>query len=170
MDGSVVGRGCLALRLHVVYKGRALPLAWRVRQSPKGHGPEALPIAMVALRCTVIPEGAKVVSFRLAGREYQALDGGPEFRFTEAISLVVNCEDQPEIDRLWSALTADGGEEGPCGWLKDRFGLSWQITPTRLMELLLEQTDKAKASRVMGAMMTMMKIDIAALEAAAAAG
>ncbi|MER6299095.1 VOC family protein [Kitasatospora sp. NPDC001539] len=99
------------------------------------------------------------VDFRLAGREYTALNGGPEFRFTEAVSLQVECEDQQEIDELWAGLTADGGQEGPCGWLKDRYGLSWQITPRILLDLIAD-TDRAKADRVMATMLRMGKIEI----------
>ena len=110
------------------------------------------------------------VSFELEGRPFNALNGGPEFPFTEAVSFVVNCESQEEVDRFWDALIANGGEESMCGWLKDRFGLSWQVTPKRLMELMQDPDKaKAKAGRVMAAMMTMRKIDIARIEAAAEA-
>jgi predicted 3-demethylubiquinone-9 3-methyltransferase (glyoxalase superfamily) len=112
-----------------------------------------------------VPGSVIIVHFQLAGQEYIALNGGPQYKFTEAISLFVNCETQEEVDRLWSALTADGGEEQPCGWLKDRYGLSWQIIPTALPGLLSDP-DPAKAKRVMEAMFTMTKIDTAALEAA----
>jgi predicted 3-demethylubiquinone-9 3-methyltransferase (glyoxalase superfamily) len=109
---------------------------------------------------------AMLVDFRLAGQGFMALNAGPEFRFSEAISLYVHCEDQAEVDRLWSALTADGGEESMCGWLKDRYGLSWQIIPDRLGELLGDP-DPDRARRAMQAMLKMQKIDVAALEAAA---
>ncbi|MFF2147662.1 VOC family protein [Kitasatospora sp. NPDC058190] len=99
------------------------------------------------------------VEFELVGREYTALNGGPEFTFTEAISLQVECEDQQEIDELWAKLTADGGQEGPCGWLKDRYGLSWQITPRVLIDLIADP-DRAKADRVMATMLRMRKIEI----------
>ncbi|MFF4380637.1 VOC family protein [Kitasatospora sp. NPDC001547] len=99
------------------------------------------------------------VGFELAGREYTALNGGPEFHFTEAISLQVECDDQREVDELWARLTADGGQEGPCGWLKDRYGLSWQITPRVLLDLIADE-DRAKAGRVMAAMLRMQKIEI----------
>ena len=113
-------------------------------------------------------EGAVLmIKFRLAGLEYLALNGGPHVSFNDAISLSVNCEDQAEVDRLWSALTADGGRPVQCGWLKDKYGLSWQIVPRRLPELLSDP-DASKAKRVMQAMMQMVKIDIAKLEAAAA--
>ncbi len=107
-----------------------------------------------------------LVSFRLAGVEYLALNGGPQFRFTEAFSMYVRADTQDEVDRLWDALTADGGEESMCGWLKDRYGLSWQIIPPVLEELLADP-DREKAGRVMQAMLGMQKIDIAELEAAA---
>jgi predicted 3-demethylubiquinone-9 3-methyltransferase (glyoxalase superfamily) len=107
------------------------------------------------------------VSFELDGLEFVALNGGPQYSFTEAISLQVSCRDQDEVDAYWSKLS-DGGEEGPCGWLKDRFGLSWQIVPTRLPELLGDP-DREKAQRAMQAMLSMRKIEIAELERAAAA-
>ncbi len=98
---------------------------------------------------------------------FVALNAGPLFKFTEAISFVVSTENQDETDYYWSKLTADGGKESDCGWLKDKFGLSWQITPRALMDLL-SSPDKQKAARVMAAMMTMQKINIAELERAAA--
>ncbi len=101
-----------------------------------------------------------VVSFDLDGQTFTALNGGPAFHFTEAISFVVRCETQQEIDHFWSALTADGGSEVQCGWLKDRFGLSWQVVPARIGEY-------AANPKSMQAMMTMKKLDIAALESAA---
>jgi len=107
------------------------------------------------------------VSFELDGKKFTALNGGPEFSFTEAISFQVSCTSQDEVDAYWSKLS-DGGEEGPCGWLKDRFGVSWQIVPTALPELLLD-ADQEKAQRVMAAMLKMRKIDIGELERAAAA-
>jgi predicted 3-demethylubiquinone-9 3-methyltransferase (glyoxalase superfamily) len=106
-----------------------------------------------------------MVSFRLNGQEFIGLNGGPEFKFTEAISLFVNCETQAEVDELWSKLTADGGEESQCGWLKDKFGLSWQIVPNILGELLGD-SNREKADRVMQAMLQMKKLDIAALKRA----
>jgi len=108
---------------------------------------------------------AMSVSFVLDALEVQALNGGPEFHFTQAISLFVKAETQEEIDRLWDRLT-DGGEPGRCGWLKDRYGLSWQIVPPVLFELLGDP-DPARAGRVMRAMLGMSKLDIAALRAAA---
>jgi predicted 3-demethylubiquinone-9 3-methyltransferase (glyoxalase superfamily) len=112
---------------------------------------------------------ALLVEFTLCGRRFQGLNGGPNFRFSEAVSFSISCEDQAEVDRLWEALTADGGEPGPCGWCKDRFGLSWQVVPRRLPELLGDP-DPRRARRAMEAMMHMGKIDVAALERAADAG
>jgi predicted 3-demethylubiquinone-9 3-methyltransferase (glyoxalase superfamily) len=113
------------------------------------------------------PEGTVMtVSFELDGTKFLALNGGPEFTFSEAISFQVSCKDQDEVDYYWSKLS-EGGEEGPCGWLKDRFGLSWQIVPTRLPELLGDP-DHEKSQRAMAAMLKMKKIDIGELERAAA--
>ena len=109
---------------------------------------------------------AMTVEFRLAGRRFTALNGGPEYRFTEAISLYVRCADQEEVDRLWDRLTDAGGEPGQCGWLKDRFGLSWQVIPDRLGELLGD-ADPARANAAMQAMLQMQKIEVKALEDAA---
>ena len=111
---------------------------------------------------------AMTVSFELDGQAFTALNGGPQYTFDQAVSFVIPTQDQAETDRYYNALK-DGGREHACGWVQDKFGLAWQITPNRLMELL-SGPDRAKAGRVMGAMMTMKKIDIAALEAAAAAG
>jgi predicted 3-demethylubiquinone-9 3-methyltransferase (glyoxalase superfamily) len=113
------------------------------------------------------PGSVMTVEFELAGQKFVGLNGGPaHYGFTEAVSFVVNCETQEEVDKFWDALT-HGGEEGPCGWLKDRFGLSWQITPTALPRLLTDP-DREKANRAMNAMMGMKKLDIAELERAAA--
>jgi predicted 3-demethylubiquinone-9 3-methyltransferase (glyoxalase superfamily) len=103
------------------------------------------------------------VSFQLAGQQYNALNGGPSFTFTEGISLFVNCETQAEVDELWEKLTSDGGEESRCGWLKDKFGVSWQIIPSALGEMLGDK-DPEKAGRVMQAMLKMNKIDIKGLK------
>ena len=112
------------------------------------------------------PEGmVLLVDFTVAGQHLQGLNGGPDFPFSEAISLVIECEDQAEVDRLWDALTADGGEPGPCGWLKDRYGLSWQIVPKRLNEMF-EGTDRDGARRAMEAMLQMGKLEVEALERA----
>jgi predicted 3-demethylubiquinone-9 3-methyltransferase (glyoxalase superfamily) len=108
---------------------------------------------------------AMVVNFVLGGRPFAALNGGPDYTLTEAFSILVNCEDQEEVDDLWDKLTANGGEPGPCGWLKDRFGVSWQIIPTRLFELMGDP-DAEKAARATHAMLQMGKIDIAGLERA----
>ncbi len=114
------------------------------------------------------PDGALFfASFELAGQRFMALNGGPHFSFTEAISLFVSVETQEEVDHYWDALTADGGEESMCGWLKDKYGLSWQIVPTALMRLQSDP-DREKAARVQQAMLRMRKIVIADLEAAAA--
>jgi len=113
-----------------------------------------------------MPGGLVVLRFTLAGVEYQAMNTGPANGFTEAFSLSVLCDDQAEVDRLWDALTADGGEESMCGWLKDRWGVSWQIVPRRLLELQADP-DRDRAARANQAMLGMRKLDIAALEAAA---
>ena len=113
------------------------------------------------------PEGSVMtVGFELDGQKFVALNGGPEFTFSEAISFQVSCETQDEVDEYWNTLS-EGGEEGPCGWLKDRYGLSWQIVPTALFRLL-DDPDREKAQRVMEAMLQMKKIEIADLEQAAA--
>jgi len=105
------------------------------------------------------------VEFTLAGNKFSALNGGPQFPFTEAVSFQIACEDQAEVDRLWAALS-DGGKPGPCGWLKDRWGLSWQIVPTRLFQLLTDP-DPDRSRRAMQAMLKMGKLNIAELERAA---
>jgi len=113
------------------------------------------------------PEGAFLVAtIQLEGQEITLMNGGPGHPLTDAISLTVNCDSQEEVDYYWNKLLAGGGKEINCGWLKDRFGLFWQITPTMLPELLCDK-DRAKAGRVMQAMMKMIKLDIAALKAAA---
>jgi predicted 3-demethylubiquinone-9 3-methyltransferase (glyoxalase superfamily) len=105
------------------------------------------------------------VSFSLDGQEFVALNGGPEFTFNEAISFQIDCADQAEVDHFWTTLS-EGGEEGPCGWLKDRFGVSWQVVPRALTELLSDP-DQGRAQRAMAAMLGMRKIDIAELHRAA---
>lgn len=113
------------------------------------------------------PEGSVLtVAFELAGQKFVALNGGPQFKFTEAISFVVNCESQEEIDYFWQKLTSDGGAESMCGWLKDKYGLSWQVVPANIGELLTG--DPEKSNRVMQAIMQMKKPDVAKLEQAAA--
>ena len=111
------------------------------------------------------PKGSvMIVEFQLEGQKFIALNGGPQFKFTEAISLAVDCDTQKEVDELWSKLTA-GGEEGPCGWLKDKFGLSWQIVPS-VVPKMLQDPDRKRANRVMEAILKMKKPDIAELEKA----
>ncbi len=105
------------------------------------------------------------VEWEIDGQRFVGINGGPEFQFSEAVSFQINCETQEDIDYYWDRLT-DGGEEGPCGWCKDKFGLSWQVTPTGMDELFSDP-DKSKAERAMRAMFEMKKLDIAALEAAA---
>jgi predicted 3-demethylubiquinone-9 3-methyltransferase (glyoxalase superfamily) len=113
------------------------------------------------------PEGTVMtVTFELDGQRFLALNGGPDFKFNEAVSFQIFCRDQDEVDHYWERL-GEGGEHGPCGWLKDRFGLSWQVVPTRLTELL-EDPDREKSQRVMAAMLKMGKIEIDELERAAA--
>jgi predicted 3-demethylubiquinone-9 3-methyltransferase (glyoxalase superfamily) len=109
------------------------------------------------------PKGSVMVAeFELDGQQFSALNGGPQFKFTEAISLMVNCESQEEVDYFWEKLAEGGGQEVECGWLKDKYGLAWQITPTKLIEYLKDD-DQEKVDRVMAAMMKMKKIDIAML-------
>jgi predicted 3-demethylubiquinone-9 3-methyltransferase (glyoxalase superfamily) len=115
------------------------------------------------------PSGSKgdvlTVHFTLSEQSFIGLNGGPDFRFNEAISLSIDCADQAEVDRYWDALTANGGEPGPCGWLKDRFGVSWQVIPRQLPEML-SSDDRAGAERAMHAMLTMGKIDVEKLREA----
>jgi predicted 3-demethylubiquinone-9 3-methyltransferase (glyoxalase superfamily) len=105
------------------------------------------------------------VQFRLGDQEYVALNGGPQFKFTEAISLMINCKDQKEVDYYWEKLLAGGGQESACGWLKDKYGLSWQVTPTILLEMVSDK-DRKKAQRAFDAMLQMRKIDIPKLKEA----
>ncbi len=105
------------------------------------------------------------VDFTVAGQHLRGINGGPQFSFTEAVSFAIDCRDQAEVDRLWDALTADGGEPGQCGWLKDRFGLSWQIIPQQLVQMLGD-SDREAARRAMEAMLEMSKIDIAEMRRA----
>ena len=112
------------------------------------------------------PEGSVItVSFTLAGRSYIGLNGGDDFKFNEAVSFSIDCDDQAEVDRYWAALLEDGGEPSVCGWLRDRFGLSWHVIPRQLPEML-SSTDRAAAKRAMEAMLKMVKIDVAELERA----
>jgi predicted 3-demethylubiquinone-9 3-methyltransferase (glyoxalase superfamily) len=125
-------------------------------------------ITGVARRTDAAPPNASdvlTVDFELGGKRYLALNGGPHYKFTEAVSFMVHCRTQDEIDRYWAALTADGGEEVVCGWLKDKYGLFWQIVPDGLTDLLAGP-DRAKANRVLSAVMNMKKLDLAALERA----
>jgi predicted 3-demethylubiquinone-9 3-methyltransferase (glyoxalase superfamily) len=113
------------------------------------------------------PKGSVMIaSFSIEGVEFTALNAGPQFKFNESISFVVHCKTQDEVDEYWSKLTADGGQESQCGWLKDKFGMSWQITPDRLLELIGDK-DPGKSQRAMQAMMQMKKIDITKIEQAA---
>jgi predicted 3-demethylubiquinone-9 3-methyltransferase (glyoxalase superfamily) len=113
-----------------------------------------------------VPKGKVLtMTFRLNGMELMGINGGPYFTFSEAISFYVSCETQEQVDHYWNKLTADGGEPGQCGWLKDKFGLSWQIVPTALGEVL-QGSDRERAGRAMQAMLGMKKLDIAALRAA----
>jgi predicted 3-demethylubiquinone-9 3-methyltransferase (glyoxalase superfamily) len=105
------------------------------------------------------------IEFEIEGQKFTALNGGPQFKFNESVSFVVYCETQDEVDYFWQKLTADGGQESECGWLRDKFGLSWQVTPTVLIEMLHDK-DPKKSGRVMNAMMQMQKIDISKLKAA----
>lgn len=109
---------------------------------------------------------ALLVEFQLAGQRFQALNGGPHYKFNEAVSLSIDCKDAAEVDRYWEALSGNGGSEGPCGWLKDRFGVSWQVVPEGL-GALISDPDPARARRAMHAMMGMKKLDLAAMRAAA---
>jgi len=111
------------------------------------------------------PGDVLTINFEIDGRDFIALNAGPEFQFTEAISLSVDCKDQAEVDELWTKLTADGGEESVCGWLKDKFGLSWQIVPRRLIDMLADK-DPKRVNRVMEAMLKMRRIEVSELEKA----
>ncbi|MEU6578216.1 VOC family protein [Streptomyces sp. NPDC046805] len=115
------------------------------------------------------PGSALTVEFTANGQKFVALNGGPQFTFTEAISFQILCADQAEVDYYWTKLTENGGEPGPCGWLKDKYGVSWQVVPDRLLRLIAD-SDPQKALRTTQAMMAMRKLDIAALEAAHAGG
>jgi predicted 3-demethylubiquinone-9 3-methyltransferase (glyoxalase superfamily) len=112
-----------------------------------------------------MPAGTMTVSFKLFGLEFAGLNGGPDFTFNESISFQIDCEDQAEVDYYWTSLTADGGEESMCGWLKDKFGVSWQVTPRQLGELMSDP-DPAKANAVTQAMLQMRKLEVAKLQAA----
>ncbi len=111
----------------------------------------------------IVHASPMVVTFELEGQKFLAINAGPKFKFTEAISLFVDCESQAEVDELWTKLTADGGAESMCGWLKDKYGLSWQIIPNTLVELMSDK-DQAKSQRVMQAILKMKKINVQALK------
>jgi predicted 3-demethylubiquinone-9 3-methyltransferase (glyoxalase superfamily) len=130
------------------------------------EGEEATQFYCTSSPCPRAAGMVMTVDFELDGRPYVALNGGPDYRFTEAVSFQISCADQDEVDRYWDTLVADGGEEGPCGWVKDRFGLSWQVVPAAMPELLSDP-DTERANRAMAAMLKMRKLDIAALRAAA---
>ncbi len=108
-----------------------------------------------------------VVMFELGGNDYVLLNGGPMFPQTEAVSFMISTDDQAETDRIWNAIVGNGGQESQCGWCKDKWGVNWQVTPRRLLELVYDNADRASAKRAMESMMTMKKIDIATIEAAA---
>ena len=119
-----------------------------------------------AAKASSRPTGSVLtIEFEIEGQKFVALNGGPQFRFNESVSFVVNCETQKEVDYFWEKLTADGGEESQCGWLRDKFGLSWQVTPTVLIDML-HDNDQEKSGRVMQAMFQMKKIDIKTLKEA----
>jgi len=115
----------------------------------------------------VLSQSPMSASFEIEGQRFNALNGGPHHRFNEAVSFLIDCEDQKEVDYYWERLTTDGGEESMCGWLKDKYGLSWQVIPKALMRYLSDP-DRARADRVIQAMLKMRKIDVAALDRAAA--
>ena len=149
--------------------GRITPFLWF-----NGNGEEAMNFYVSVFGDARVlgvnrgPDGKVFTgSFELRGQEFMFVNAGPDFQFTEAISMFVNCQTQDEVDELWAKLTADGGEESRCGWLKDKFGLSWQIIPDALGELLADP-DGERSGRAMQAMLGMQKIDIAGLRKAAA--
>jgi len=115
---------------------------------------------------TVLSRTPAMATFEIEGQRFHALNGGPKHRFNEAISFMIDCEDQAEVDHYWERLTADGGEESMCGWLRDRYGLSWQVIP-RALGQYLGDPDRERAARAMEAMLKMRKIDVAELERAA---
>ncbi len=111
------------------------------------------------------PGSVMIAEFEIDGQTFVALNGGPQFRFSEAVSLQINCETQEEVDYYWAKLTGDGGQEGPCGWLKDKYGLSWQVVPTVIPKMMTD-ADPAKSDRVMNAVLKMRKLDINKLQQA----
>jgi len=146
-----------------IFKNSKIGKIARYPKDPPSH--EATARQGAAEKIGRPPGSVMTVEFTLDRVEFVALNGGPQFKFTEAISFSVNCETQEEIDYFWEKLSADGESTGPCGWLKDKFGLSWQVNPVVLGDMLSDP-DKAKAERVMNAMMEMDKIDIAELKRA----
>lgn len=111
------------------------------------------------------PGSVLTVTFEIEGQKFVALNGGPLFKFSEAISFIIDCKDQAEVDYFWEKLLADGGQESQCGWLKDKFGVSWQVTP-EILDRYIADPDKEKSERVMAAMLKMVKIDVAAIQRA----
>src|SRR5712691_3829070 len=146
-----------------IFKNSKIGKVARYPKDPPSH--EAMARQGAAEKIGRPPGSVMTVEFTLERVDFVALNGGPQFKFTEPISFSVNCETQDEIDYFWEKLSADGGSTGPCGWLKDKFGLSWQVNPVVLGDMLADP-DPAVAGRVMNAMMEMDKIDIAALEKA----
>ena len=143
--------------------GEVLRLYLQGREDRKDH-----PLRKRGIEIHGKPAGTVMtVEFEIGGQKFIGLNGGPHFKFNEAVSFQVHCETQDEIDYFWSKL-AEGGEEGPCGWLKDKFGLSWQVVPTALPQMLMDENSD-KAQRVMRSMLQMRKIDLAALKRAQAA-
>jgi len=132
--------------------------------------PNSKVLSLLRSQGGAVPEGNVLhASFLLDGQEYTAFDGGPSFKFTEAFSFVATCETQKELDEIWVRLTADGGEEGPCGWLKDRFGVSWQVIPASL-GTMMSDPKSGNPAKVMEALLKMRKLDIATLERAYRSG
>ena len=132
--------------------------------------PNSKVLSLLRSQGGAVPEGNVLhASFVLDGQEYTAFDGGPSFKFTEAFSFVATCETQKELDEIWARLTADGGEEGPCGWLKDRFGVSWQVVPASL-GTMMSDPKSGNPAKVMEALLKMRKLDIATLERAYLSG
>ncbi|CAN5589070.1 VOC family protein [soil metagenome] len=164
------------LRLMTIAQQKIVPFLWFDTQAEEAVQSylSIFPSSKITAT-TRYPEGTPqpagsvmTIAFELDGQQFVALNGGPNFKFNEAVSFVVNCDTQEEIDHYWSALTADGGEPIQCGWLKDRYGLAWQIVPTVFWEMI-ESSDAPRTARVMGVMMQMQKFDLAALKRAAAA-
>jgi predicted 3-demethylubiquinone-9 3-methyltransferase (glyoxalase superfamily) len=162
------------LRLMAIQQQKIVPFLWFDTQAEEAvqFYLSAFPGSTI-IATTRYPEGTPqpagsvmTIAFELQGQQFVALNGGPNFKFNEAVSFVVNCDTQEEIDHYWRALTADGGEPIQCGWLKDKYGLAWQIVPAAFWTMI-DSSDPARAARVMGAMMQMQKFDIAALERAA---